>query len=74
MRPLLYTLFIRAVTRGNDFYPKAEHNAPEAIQSIAGGSGERVPPKKIELDSVGGMSLESAGCVGDCAMDVGEGR
>jgi len=36
--------FPKTVTRGEDSCPKAKLVAPEAIRSIAGGSGERVPP------------------------------
>ena len=31
---------LKTATRGDDFYPKAMLVAPEAIRSIAGGSGE----------------------------------
>jgi len=38
----------KTVTRGDEFYPKATvfTTHPQAIRSIAGGVGERVPPQK----------------------------
>jgi len=45
----------KAVTRGNEFCPKAKLAVPKAIRSIAGGSGERVPPKR----GVAGPAIEA---------------
>jgi len=35
----------KAAARGEDSYPKAKIIDPEAMRSIAGGSGELAPPK-----------------------------